>query len=54
MIDKHAPVKKKRLGKRKSPWITSDVIQKMRLRDNLKKRFDLTRDDNVWQQYRMA
>ena len=54
VIDKHAPIKKKRLGKRKYPWITSDVIQKMRLRDNLKKRFDLTRDDNVWQQYRMA
>ena len=28
VIDKHAPVKKKRLGKRKSPSITSDVIQK--------------------------
>ena len=26
VINKHAPLKKKRLGKKKSPWITPEVI----------------------------
>ena len=54
VIDKHAPIKKKRLGRRKSPWIIAELIHKMRLRDNLKKRFDMTRDDEVWGQYKKA
>ena len=36
-IDKHAPLKKERLGKKKSPWITPEVISKMRQRDSLKR-----------------
>ena len=40
ILDKHVPIKKKRLGKKKSPWITTDVIQKMRARDYLKKQYD--------------
>ena len=36
-IDKHAPLKKKRVGKKKSPWITCDLLHKMRIRDSLKK-----------------
>ena len=40
VIDKHAPIKKKRLGRRKSPWITAELIHKMWLRDNLIKQFD--------------
>ena len=54
VIDKHAPIKKKRLGRRKSPWITAELIHKMRLRDNLKKRFDMTHDDELWGQYKKA
>ena len=42
VINKHAPLKKKRLGKKKSPWITPEVISKMRQRDSLKKKFDIT------------
>ena len=47
VIDKHAPLKKKRIGKRKSPWITSHVVQKIRKRDYLKRQFDITRDDEI-------
>ena len=54
VIDKHAPIKKKRLGRRKSPWITAELIHKIRLRDNLKKRFDMTRNDELWGQYKKA
>ena len=54
VIDKHAPLKKKRKGKRKSPWITSHVVQKIRERDYLKRQFDITRDDEIWLQYKKA
>ncbi|CAB4025166.1 Hypothetical predicted protein [Paramuricea clavata] len=54
VIDKHAPLKKKRIGKRKSPWITSHVVQKIRERDYLKRQFDITRDDEIWLQYKKA
>ena len=30
-INKHAPLKKKRIGKRKSLWITSHIVEKIRV-----------------------
>ena len=33
---------------KKSPWINSLLIQKMRERDSLKKRFDKNPNDLVW------
>ena len=54
VINKHAPLKKKRIGKRRSPWITPQVVQKIRIRDYLKQRFDRTRDNNTWVQYKKA
>ena len=45
---------KPRIGKRKSPWITSHVVQKIRERDYLKRQFDITRDDEIWLQYKKA
>ena len=53
-IDKHAPVKHKRIGKKKSPWITSDLLQKMHKRDYLKKKALQTNDQNYWRQYKVA
>ena len=52
VINKHAPFKKKRLGKKKSPWITPEVVSKMRQRDSLKKKFDITKDEHIWNQYK--
>ena len=54
VIDKHAPLKKKRIGKRKSPWITPYIVQKIRLRDFLKRQFDVTRDNEIWLQFKKA
>ena len=54
VINKHAPFKKKRLGKKKSPWITPEVVSKMRQRDSLKKKFDITKDEHIWNQYKKA
>ena len=53
-IDKHAPVKHKRIGKKKSPWITSDLLQKMHKRDYLKKKAVQTNDQNYRPQYKVA
>ena len=52
VINKHAPLKKKRLGLKKSPWITPEVISKMRQRDSLKKKFDITKHEHIWSQYK--
>ena len=53
-IDKHAPVKHKRIRKKKSPWITSDLLQKMHKRDYLQKKAVQTNDQNYWRQYQTA
>ena len=53
-IDKHAPLKHKRIGKKKSPWITSDLLQKMHKRDYVKKKAVQTNDQNYWRQYKVA
>ena len=54
VIDKHAPLKRKRIGTRKSRWITPYVVQKIRLRDFLKRKFDVTSDNEIWFQFKKA
>ena len=54
VLDKHAPLKKRRIGKKKSPCITSAVVQRMRARDYLKKQYDKTRNTLYWKQYKNA
>ena len=51
-IDKHAPLKKKRVGRKNSPWITQDLLYKMRMRDSLKKA-SLTSVQKVWNKYKL-
>ena len=53
VIDKHAPVKKKRVGRKKSPWITSDLLR-MKKRDLLKKKAILRKDQVTWNEYKKA
>ena len=54
ILDIHAPFSNKRLRCKKSPWINSLLIQKMRERDSLKKRFDKNPNDFVWSQFKKA
>ena len=54
VFDKHALLKKKRIGERKSPWITPYVVQKIRLRDFVKRQFNVTRDNEIWLQFKKA
>ena len=52
-IDKHAPLRTKKVGRKKSPWITSQLKQSMRNRDSLQKKAKQTGDPLIWQQYKI-
>ena len=43
-IDRHAPLRHKRVGNKRSPWITSQLQREMRKRDYLKQK--AIREDN--------
>ena len=53
-LDKHAPLRTKQVGKKKSPLITSQLKQSMRKRDSLKKKTKQTGDPLIWQQYKSS
>ena len=54
-IDKHAPLKMKRVGNKKSPWITNELVRKMRKRDFLiKKKAEQNKDQSYWAAFRAA
>ena len=54
-LDKHAPIRTKRIStKKRSPWITHELIRKMHTRDYFKKRFVLTRNIEDWHKYKKA
>ena len=54
VLNKHAPFRKKRTRIKKSPWINSVLIKKMRESDTLKKQFGRTHDEQIWSQYKIA
>ena len=53
-IDRHAPLRHKRVGNKRSPWITSQLQREMRKRDYLKQK--AIREDNyqIWEQFKQA
>ena len=53
-IGKYAPLTTKKVGKKKSPWITSQLKQSMRKRGSLKKKAKQTGDPLIWQQYKSS
>ena len=53
-IDKHAPIRSKRIGNKKSPWITHELIRKMRKRDFLRKKAERTKDQYCWNDFKAA
>ena len=48
VIDRHAPLRSKRVRSSKSPWITSHLKQRMHERDILKKKAIRSNDPNDW------
>ena len=51
-IDKHAPKRIRRVGKKKSPWVTDDLRRVIFKRDYLKKKVTTSGDPSVWHQYK--
>ena len=50
-MDVHAPLKRRRISKKSTPWITPQVKQLMRERDQLKTR--ATKDNTLWPRYKV-
>ena len=53
-IDKHAPLKRKQVSKKNSPWISNELLGKIHKRDYLKKKAITRNDTETWQQYKQA
>ena len=51
-IDKHAPIRIKRVGKKNSPWVTGELRRLLFERDSLKKRAAKSGDASLWHQYK--
>jgi hypothetical protein len=54
IVNKHAPIRETRIGKKRSPWITPNILQQMHSRDYLKKKFEPTKDISTWNLYKKA
>ena len=53
-VDKHAPLKLKRVRRKRSPWITSEGLCKIRKRDFLKKKVISSNNSATWHQFKRA
>ena len=53
-MDKHAPRKLKRISKKRTPWITKGLLNKMHRRDLIKKKAISLNDHDMWEQFKCA
>lgn len=49
IVDKHAPLKRKWVSKKHSPWITDDLMRKIHKWDYLKRKPTLENNVTIWQ-----
>ena len=54
VIDKHAPLKTKRIRSNRSPWITNELLSEIYKRDFLKKKATSTNDPLIWKKIKDA
>lgn len=54
VVDRHAPLRKKRVRGSKSPWITADLKERMRQRDVFKIRAIQSRNPHDWATFKSA
>lgn len=54
VIDKHAPLKKRRIRNKKSPWLNSEIKRQMIARDKLKALAIKTNSSQNWADYKNA
>ena len=53
-MDKHAPRKLKRISKKRAPWITRGLLDKMLRRDLIKKKAICSSDHVMWEEFKCA
>ena len=53
-IDRHAPLRHKRVGNKRSPWITNQLQREMRKRDYLQQKAIREGNSQVWKQFKHA
>ena len=53
-IDKHAPLRAKRISKKYSPWMTKDIITKIHTRDYWKRKHAKSNSPELWVKYKKA
>ena len=53
-MDKHAPRKLKRISKKRAPWITKGLLNKIHRRDLIKKKAISSNDHEMWEQFKCA
>ena len=53
LIDRHFPLKKKRIRKQTHPWLDSTVLKLMRTRDQVHKRAKTSRLSSDWNEYKL-
>ena len=53
-MDKHTPRKLKRISKKRAPWITKGLLNKIHRRDLIKKKAISSNDHDMWEQFKCA
>jgi hypothetical protein len=53
IIDKHAPLKKRGLGKTRAPWINKNLLTNKWRKNNLKRKACKTNNPSEWESYRI-
>ena len=54
VINKHAPMRKRKVKSKSSPWITAELRRKMRKRDFLKNQAVKQNSHQAWNDYKKA
>ena len=54
VVDKHTPLKTKRIRNNRSPWITNELVGEIHKRDFLKKKATSTNDPLIWKEFKDA
>ena len=52
VVNKHIPLCHKRIRKNACPWITDDIVDLMKQRDNVHRAALLSKEDELWRSYR--
>ena len=52
VVDKHAPLKRKRIRNKNSPWLTSEIKQQLVHRDRLRNLAIRTNAEGDWNNYK--